>query len=126
MGTPALPPGMTVDSLPATPTPILEPAMPDTARSTANTLEPYFMPFTANRQFKSAPRIVVAAAGMHYTTEDGRRLLDGSAGMWCVNAGHGREKIVRAIQARRRRWTMRRRSSAAIRGRSSWPGVWRP
>ena len=72
--------------------------MPDTARSTANTLEPYFMPFTANRQFKSAPRIIVAADGVHYTTEDGRRVLDGSAGMWCVNAGHGRERIVRAIR----------------------------
>ncbi len=72
--------------------------MPDTARSTANTLEPYFMPFTANRQFKSAPRMIVSAAGMHYTTDDGRRLLDGSAGMWCVNAGHGRERIVRAIR----------------------------
>ena len=72
--------------------------MPDEGRSTVNTLEPYFMPFTNNRQFKSAPRILVAAEGVHYTTEDGRRLLDGSSGMWCVNAGHGRDKIVRAIQ----------------------------
>ena len=61
--------------------------MPDEARSTVNTLEPYFMPFTNNRQFKSAPRIVVAAKGVHYTTDDGRRVLDGSSGMWCVNAG---------------------------------------
>ena len=72
--------------------------MPDEGRSTVNTLEPYFMPFTNNRQFKSAPRILVAAKGVHYTTDDGRRLLDGSSGMWCVNAGHGRDKIVRAIQ----------------------------
>ena len=72
--------------------------MPDEGRSTVNRLEPYFMPFTANRQFKSAPRIVVAAKGMHYTTDDGRRILDGSAGMWCVNAGHGRDRITRAIQ----------------------------
>ena len=72
--------------------------MPDTARSTVNTLEPYFMPFTANRQFKSAPRIVVAAKDMHYTAEDGSLILDGSAGMWCVNAGHCRDKITRAIQ----------------------------
>ena len=72
--------------------------MPDTSRSTANTLEPYFMPFTANRQFKSAPRMIVSAEGMHYTADDGRVLLDGSAGMWCVNAGHGRDKIVRAIR----------------------------
>ncbi len=73
--------------------------MPDTIRTEVNTLDPYFMPFTMNRQFKSAPRLVVSAEGMHYTTEDGRRLLDGSAGMWCVNAGHGRRKITEAIAA---------------------------
>jgi len=73
--------------------------MADTARTATNTLEPYFMPFTMNRQFKSAPRIVISAKDMHYTTDDGRKLLDGSAGMWCVNAGHGREKIIKAIQA---------------------------
>ncbi len=73
--------------------------MPDTARIAVNTLEPYFMPFTMNRQFKSAPRIVVAAKDMHYTADDGRTLLDGAAGMWCVNAGHGRDKITKAIQA---------------------------
>ena len=57
------------------------------------------MPFTANRQFKSAPRMLVAAKDMHYTTDDGRTILDGTAGLWCVNAGHCREKIVRAIQS---------------------------
>ncbi len=72
--------------------------MPDSGRATVNTLEPYFMPFTANRQFKSAPRIVVSAKDMHYTADDGRRILDGSAGMWCVNAGHCRDEITRAIQ----------------------------
>ena len=72
--------------------------MPDTARIAVNTLEPYFMPFTMNRRFKSAPRMVVAAKDMHYTADDGRTLLDGGAGMWCVNAGHGRDKITRAIQ----------------------------
>ncbi len=72
--------------------------MADTGRANVNTLEPYWMPFTANRQFKSAPRMVVAAKDMHYTTDDGRKLLDGSAGMWCVNAGHGRAKIVEAVQ----------------------------
>lgn len=72
--------------------------MPDDARTAVNTLEPYWMPFTANRQFKSAPRIVAAAKDMHYVADDGRRLLDGSAGMWCVNAGHCRDKIVRAVQ----------------------------
>ncbi len=73
--------------------------MSDTARSTVNSLEPYWMPFTANRQFKSAPRMVVSASDMHYVADDGRRILDGSAGMWCVNAGHCREKIVAAVQA---------------------------
>ncbi|WP_297103485.1 aspartate aminotransferase family protein [uncultured Devosia sp.] len=55
------------------------------------------MPFTANRQFKKAPRMFVAAKDMHYTTADGRQVLDGTAGLWCVNAGHARPKIVEAI-----------------------------
>jgi beta-alanine--pyruvate transaminase len=61
-------------------------------------LEPFWMPFTANRQFKAAPRILVSAKDMHYTAEDGRKILDGSAGLWCVNAGHCREPIIRAIK----------------------------
>jgi beta-alanine--pyruvate transaminase len=60
-------------------------------------LEAFWMPFTANRQFKSKPRIMVSAKDMHYTTEDGRQVLDGTAGLWCVNAGHCRPKIVEAI-----------------------------
>ncbi|MBU3076311.1 aspartate aminotransferase family protein [Sphingomonas sp. XMGL2] len=56
------------------------------------------MPFTDNRSFKAAPRMLVSADGMYYRTPDGRRILDGTAGLWCVNAGHGRESIVRAIQ----------------------------
>ena len=72
--------------------------MPDDARTAVNTLEPFWMPFTNNRQFKSAPRIVVAAKDMHYVADDGRKLLDGTAGMWCVNAGHCRDKIVQAVQ----------------------------
>jgi beta-alanine--pyruvate transaminase len=55
------------------------------------------MPFTANRAFKRAPRLLVSAKGMHYTAADGRQILDGTAGMWCVNAGHAREPIVHAI-----------------------------
>jgi beta-alanine--pyruvate transaminase len=62
-------------------------------------LEAFWMPFTANRQFKAAPRIFVSARDMHYTTEDGRQVLDGCAALWCVNAGHGRQKIVEAIRA---------------------------
>jgi beta-alanine--pyruvate transaminase len=61
-------------------------------------LEPYWMPFTANRSFKAAPRLFVGAKDMHYLTEDGRQVLDGTSGLWCVNAGHCRPKIVEAIQ----------------------------
>jgi beta-alanine--pyruvate transaminase len=64
-----------------------------------NDLSAFWMPFTANRQFKTAPRMFVAAEGMHYTTADGRKVLDGTAGLWCCNAGHGQPKIVQAIQA---------------------------
>jgi beta-alanine--pyruvate transaminase len=56
------------------------------------------MPFTSNRQFKQAPRMMVAAKDMHYTASDGRKILDGTAGLWCVNAGHCRPKITEAIQ----------------------------
>ena len=61
-------------------------------------LEALWMPFTANRAFKCAPRLFVAAKDMHYTTDDGRPVLDGTAGLWCVNAGHCREPIVAAIR----------------------------
>ncbi|MGG6295218.1 aspartate aminotransferase family protein [Leptolyngbya sp. AN02str] len=60
-------------------------------------LDAFWMPFTANRQFKSNPRIFVSAKDMHYTTEDGRQVLDGTAGLWCVNAGHCRTRIVEAV-----------------------------
>ncbi|CAM5769912.1 aspartate aminotransferase family protein [Labrys miyagiensis] len=63
-----------------------------------NNLEAFWMPFTANRQFKANPRMFVSAKDMHYTTTDGRSVLDGTAGLWCCNAGHGRPKIVEAIQ----------------------------
>ncbi|MEN9933303.1 MAG: hypothetical protein RIS17_1876 [Pseudomonadota bacterium] len=63
-----------------------------------NDLSNWWMPFTDNRYFKANPRLLVAAQDMHYTAADGRRILDGTAGLWCVNAGHGREPIVRAIQ----------------------------
>jgi len=77
--------------------------MEDPLRVTVNDLAPYWMPFTANRQFKAAPRMLVAAEGMHYTTDDGRRILDAIAGMWCVNAGHGRRQIIDAIKAQAER-----------------------
>jgi beta-alanine--pyruvate transaminase len=56
------------------------------------------MPFTANRAFKRAPRLLVAAKDMYYTAADGRQILDGTAGLWCVNAGHCRESITAAIR----------------------------
>jgi len=62
-----------------------------------SSLEELWMPFTANRAFKKAPRLLGGSHGMYYTSVDGRSLLDGAAGLWCVNAGHGREPIVRAI-----------------------------
>ncbi|MCK6422221.1 MAG: aspartate aminotransferase family protein [Aquabacterium sp.] len=60
-------------------------------------LDAYWMPFTANRQFKKSPRILAKASGMHFWTDDGRQILDAIAGLWCVNAGHARPKIVQAI-----------------------------
>ncbi len=68
-----------------------------TAQPATNNLEAFWMPFTANRQFKKQPRMLVRAEGMHYWAADGRKLLDGTAGLWCVNAGHGRAKIADAV-----------------------------
>jgi beta-alanine--pyruvate transaminase len=67
-------------------------------RLATNNLEAFWMPFTANRQYKKAPRLLVSAEGMHYTAADGRRILDGTSGLWCVNAGHCRPKIVEAVR----------------------------
>jgi beta-alanine--pyruvate transaminase len=60
---------------------------------------PFWMPFTANRQFKAMPRLLARAEGMHYFTPEGRPVLDGTAGLWCVNAGHGRKQISEAVAA---------------------------
>jgi len=57
----------------------------------------FWMPYTANRQFKKAPRLLARAEGMYYWTPEGRKILDGCAGLWCVNAGHSRPKIVEAV-----------------------------
>lgn len=65
--------------------------------SKTNDLSAFWMPFTANRQFKKKPRIFVAAKDMHFTTDDGRKVLDGTSGLWCVNAGHCRPRIAEAI-----------------------------
>jgi beta-alanine--pyruvate transaminase len=72
------------------------------ARKTAtlpNDLEAYWIGFTPNRAFKKAPRLIVRAKDMHYYTPEGRPVLDGTAGLWCTNAGHNRDPIVQAIQA---------------------------
>jgi beta-alanine--pyruvate transaminase len=63
-----------------------------------NDLSAFWMPFTANRAFKKAPRMLAGAKDMHYFASDGRKLIDAAAGMWCTNAGHGRETIAAAIQ----------------------------
>ena len=58
----------------------------------------FFMPFSMNRHFKKSPRLLARAEGMYYYTPEGRKILDGTAGLWCVNAGHCRKKIVEAVQ----------------------------
>ena len=70
-----------------------------TVTSVPNDLEAFWIPFTPNRAFKAAPRLIARAKDMHYYTPDGRALLDGTAGLWCTHAGHNRAPIVEAIQA---------------------------
>ena len=74
------------------------PLSPVSATTPIPSLEELWMPFTANRAFKRAPRLLVAAKDMYYIAADGRQILDGTAGMWCVNAGHCREPITAAIR----------------------------
>ncbi|KFN51536.1 aspartate aminotransferase family protein [Arenimonas composti] len=68
------------------------------ATSAPERTDAYWMPFTANRQFKAEPRLLASAEGMYYRSVDGREILDGTAGLWCCNAGHARPQIVAAIQ----------------------------
>jgi beta-alanine--pyruvate transaminase len=63
-----------------------------------NDLASYWMPFTANRQFKAHPRLMASAQGMYYRDVEGRKILDGTSGLWCVNAGHARREIADAVQ----------------------------
>ena len=76
----------------------MAPSRSTQAVTVPNDLEPYWMPFTANRAFKARPRLIAGAKDMHYIATDGRKLLDGAAGLWCTNAGHNRDPIVQAIQ----------------------------
>jgi beta-alanine--pyruvate transaminase len=76
----------------------LDPALMQAAEATGSQgMDAYWMPFTASRQFKKAPRLLSKAKGMHFWTPEGREILDAIAGLWCVNAGHARPKIVQAI-----------------------------
>ncbi len=59
----------------------------------------FWMPFTANRKFASQPKMIEGGEGMYYTTEDGRQIIDGTAGLWCCNAGHSRPEIVEAVSS---------------------------
>jgi beta-alanine--pyruvate transaminase len=79
----------------------MSPSKPARAPNTEvapNNLDAFWMPFSASRQFRSAPRMFVAAKDMHYTTDDGRKVLDATAGLWCCNIGHGRARVVEAVQ----------------------------
>ncbi len=71
--------------------------VPESLMSTAPPLGAFWMPFTANRQFKAKPRLLARASGMHYWTAEGKQILDGVAGLWCVNAGHARREITDAV-----------------------------
>lgn len=71
--------------------------IPTYKHNDTQTLENYWMPFTANRQFKANPRMLAEAEGMYYKDTSGRAILDGTAGLWCCNAGHGRKEISEAV-----------------------------
>lgn len=71
--------------------------MDQISMSNRPSLDNFWMPFTANRQFKAAPRLLASAEGMYYTDVDGNKVLDGTSGLWCVNAGHGRKRIADAV-----------------------------
>ena len=66
-------------------------------RSAPAAMDAFWMPFTANRQFRGTPRLLASAEGMYYRDVDGRQILDGTAGLWCCNAGHARPRIVEAV-----------------------------
>ena len=73
------------------------PTTSDPALAAPERTDAFWMPFTANRQYKAGPRLLASAEGMYYRTPEGREILDGTAGLWCCNAGHARPRIVEAI-----------------------------
>jgi beta-alanine--pyruvate transaminase len=77
---------------------MVEPNRRNTVAAVPNDLESFWIPFTPNRAFKRAPRLIARAKDMHYYTPEGRAVLDGTAGLWCTNAGHNRDPIVDAIK----------------------------
>ena len=99
------------------------PSRPETIMSTAaarveapNDLEAFWLPFTPNRAFKKAPRLISRSKDMHFYTPEGREILDATAALWCCNAGHNRTHIVEAIQRQAgESGFLRRRSSSPIR-----------
>ncbi len=94
---------------------------PSNTAPAANNLEAFFMPFTANRQFKKNPRMLARAKGVHYWTPEGRQIIDGTAGLWCVNAAMAARRSRRRSPNSWMRWTTHPRSRWAIRRRSNWP-----
>lgn len=77
---------------------VLDSASEATApRMDAAWLDAHWMPFTANRQFKAAPRMIVSGQGAYYTDSEGRKIFDGLSGLWCAGLGHGRKDIAEAI-----------------------------
>ncbi|MDG3577902.1 aspartate aminotransferase family protein [Rhizobium sp. YJ-22] len=72
--------------------------MDQMSKTNTPVLDNFWMPFTANRQYKAAPRLLAAAEGMYYTDVDGKKVLDGTAGLWCCNAGHARRRITQAVE----------------------------
>jgi len=75
---------------------VLDPS-PNTVRTDAAWLDAHWMPFTANRQFKAQPRMIVSGQGAYYTDADGRKIFDGLSGLWCSGLGHGRKEVAEAI-----------------------------
>ena len=79
--------------------------MPDST-IVPNDLSSFWMPFTANRSFKKNPRLLASADRMHYKTPEGREILDGTAGLWCVNAGHKGLKLLRLFNVTLKNWIL--------------------
>lgn len=92
--------------------------------NTPSDMSAFWMPFTANQQFKAAPRILKSAEGMYYHSEDGRKILDGTAGLWCCNAGHGRREIAEAVSQQISHLDFAPTFQMGHPCRSSWPTGW--